>query len=268
MKSNAIESARMLVNAALNRMPQTLKMIRERKLSTNLIGCYSSLRNAHLAIGIYNFFAEQDRESFKQHMYVASRLALESPGQQSGSFSIGRELFYGILSDSPNVISQLALFETSESLKYRDKPSSGDFFVHMDRLLILGHDDQVRSKLITLERKKKRIDLQGAPIGKDFYSLILNGEKEELEKLITKHARIKSADPLIENFISYLATFEAKICWMRGIQVQIDSPFVPMDLMPVQPLPQYDDVYEFLKPGWKPRPYTTFEKIQLWFQPH
>ncbi|SFA68310.1 hypothetical protein SAMN05216263_1501, partial [Metapseudomonas otitidis] len=46
----------------------------------------------------------------------------------------------------------------------------------------------------------------------------------------------------------------AKLCWYRGIEVQIQNPLVPMALMPIESLDTYDVEYDFLRPGWEPPP--------------
>jgi hypothetical protein len=75
-----------------------------------------------------------------------------------------------------------------------------------------------------------------------------------LEALIKKHASIKGSEDVAEEFMAYRATLEAKLCWYRGIPVEIDHPLVPMELVPVRQLSQDDNVYEFLGSGWVPPP--------------
>ena len=38
---------------------------------------------------------------------------------------------------------------------------------------------------------------------------------------------------------------------MNGLEIEIDNPLVPMELMPVKPLDDYH--YDFLDPNWKPK---------------
>lgn len=56
--------------------------------------------------------------------------------------------------------------------------------------------------------------------------LLLKRDNDGLEDLIkNKDARIKSADPVKEHFMSFLGALEARLCWFKGIPVKIDSPF-------------------------------------------
>ncbi|WP_133649781.1 hypothetical protein [Paraburkholderia flava] len=77
---------------------------------------------------------------------------------------------------------------------------------------------------------------------------------------------MKSQDSIDDEFMSYTGTLEAKLSWYRGIQVEIDHPLVPMELMPVQFLDHYDDVYDFLKPGWVPPPQGLVGRVSRWFK--
>jgi hypothetical protein len=67
-------------------------------------------------------------------------------------------------------------------------------------------------------------------------------------------------------FLAGQSTVRAKLCWIKGIPLQIEGPWVPMELMPIQPLAHYDDEYEFLKPGWVPPPQGLAGKISRWFK--
>jgi hypothetical protein len=69
-----------------------------------------------------------------------------------------------------------------------------------------------------------------------------------------QEASIKGSEDVAEEFMAYRATLEAKLCWYRGIPVEIDHPLVPMELVPVRQLSQDDNVYEFLGSGWVPPP--------------
>ena len=61
-------------------------------------------------------------------------------------------------------------------------------------------------------------------------------------------------------FISYEASVLAKLAWINGIEVDIDHPLLPNELLPIQPNDNYEIEYEFLKPGYKPNIKTKEEK--------
>jgi hypothetical protein len=77
----------------------------------------------------------------------------------------------------------------------------------------------------------------------------------------SKQASWRSGEPIMEEFMGFVAPLELKLCWHRGIPAKVEHELIPMELMPVEPLPKYDDYYEFLKPGWVPKRQTMTEKI-------
>lgn len=215
--------------------------------------------------GMAEYFLEQNLSGLKQNFYVASKLTLAATNLDGGpSFEVGNEIFYALLSDSPEVINEMARVETPELLTDRLNPLRSRFKVHMWQLAILGDYGALKLKVDKLAKNGKNEDRQLASAGKDFFTLLMQGDKQGLEDLVQKHALTRSGDPLTEDFLSFLGVLEAKLCWLKGIPVQIDSPLVPMALMPVSPLSHYEDVYEFLQPGWTPPPQGLMGKVSRW----
>ncbi|WP_275994672.1 Imm49 family immunity protein [Burkholderia glumae] len=139
--------------------------------------------------------------------------------------------------------------------------------VYMLQLAIRGDDDQISMMIRKFSENGKNSLRAKCAEDRDFYSLLLKRDKAGLESLIqSKHAPLNSADPIDEEFLSYLGVLEAKLCWRRGIPVEIDHPLVPMELMPVKPLDHYDDVYDFLKPGWVPPRQGLIGRVSRWFK--
>lgn len=48
-----------------------------------------------------------------------------------------------------------------------------------------------------------------------------------------------------------------KLAWMNGLEIELDNPLVPMELMPVKPLDHYNYHYDFLDPNWKPKSFWS-----------
>lgn len=253
-----------ILNGAKERLPENLNHVlhkRDKALGWVLL----DIANLHKAAGIHAFFDCNEENDLKQNFYVVSKLILEAIGEKGGpEFEVGNEIFYALLSDSPEVINEMARVETPALLNDRQNPLMSRFKVHMWQLAILGDYDALRLKVEKLAKNGRKEDRELASTGQDFFTLLMRSDKQGLEELIQKHALIRSADPLTEGFLSFLGTLEAKLCWLKGIPVQIDSPMVPMVLMPVSPLSHYDDVYEFLQPGWVPPPQGMVGKISRW----
>ena len=216
---------------------------------------------------IHAYFVEGDVEKCKQNFYLASKLILASLGLDGGaSFEVGRDIQIALLSDCEEVIKAIACVETPDLMKARNDPLNNRFHVYMLQMAIRGEDQAVSAmieKIAMYGRNPLRTECAES---RDFFSLLLKRDKAELESLIRKqHASTKGSGAVAEDFMSYLGTLETKLCWYRGIPVEIDHPLVPMELMPICPLAQYDDVYDFLNPGWVSPPQGFLGKLSQLF---
>ncbi|GAA4928916.1 Imm49 family immunity protein [Mucilaginibacter defluvii] len=72
--------------------------------------------------------------------------------------------------------------------------------------------------------------------------------EQGLKKLIAKPKKLDD-HPLIPRFFSRDAAGLNKLAWMRGMEIDLKSSLVPVELMPVQPLEKYEG-YDFLDELW------------------
>ncbi|WP_043224994.1 contact-dependent inhibition immunity protein BcpI [Burkholderia glumae] len=257
-----------LVEANKILLPEMLHDIQFRRNKIRIGSVLSELsRHAH-AQAIYEYFVRNNIALLKQNMYLATRLILASVGESGGeSFDTGESVIVALLSDNEEVIKKIAHVEVANLVKYRNDPLSNFSHVYMLQLAIRGDDDQISMMIRKFSENGKNSLRAKCAEDRDFYSLLLKRDKAGLESLIqSKHAPLNSADPIDDEFLSYLGVLEAKLCWRRGIPVEIDHPLVPMELMPVKPLDHYDDVYDFLKPGWVPPRQGLIGRVSRWFK--
>jgi hypothetical protein len=267
MNHEILERKRRGLQFTLEYMPMHIGKIRGRSKGVNLAGCYGTLAYDHLTLGIYDYFIEGNLQGFKQHLYVACKLDLAAIALDSYQrFSVGSEVFNALFTDNAALIDTMARLEPKYFMSARDNPLYPQFTVHMWQLVILGDYETLQAKVAKLAKNGRKADRKLTAEGQDFFSLLMRGDKPGLEDLIHQHALIKSADPLTEDFMSFLGCLETKLCWLKGIPVQIDSPLVPMALMPIEPLEHYDDVYDFLQPGYEPPPQGILDKVSRWLK--
>lgn len=217
--------------------------------------------------GIYEYFVNGNKFSLKQEFYLRSKLVLASVGHAGGaSFEVSIDFLFALLSDNIETIKEMARLETSELISQRDDPRSSRFQVYMLQQAILGNDEKLSvliNKFVKGGGSKIREEYER---GENFFYLLLNGDKSALESLIeNKHSKIKSSLPIISDYMAVTATIEAKLCWFRGIDVHIKNPRVPMDLMPIEPLEVYDDVYNFLRHGWTQPKFSIIDRMRRFF---
>jgi hypothetical protein len=203
--------------------------------------------------GLKCFFIDGDLKGLKQEFYVACKLymASQQAAEQGGDVFAAYEPFlYGLLSDSPEIYDWL----THADLKNKDYVKGPHFLFHQFQLVLRRDDDALRETIALVAKKGGKHDKALSQAGQDFFSLLLKQDKEGLQAMIENQSKIKSAQELEGQFLAGFAVVHAKLCWYRGIEVQIQNPLVPMDLMPIQPLDAYDVEYDFLRPGWTPPP--------------
>ena len=122
------------------------------------------------------------------------------------------------------------------------------FFMANDNSGVERNLNIIESKRLKALPKKE----EGLKDDYEFYKALHSGDKakmeEILEKLVSPKIHKKRNDnPILNQYISLPALGYAKLAWRKGIEVEVKSPLVPKELLPVQPLAQYKIPYDFLK---------------------
>lgn len=215
--------------------------------------------------GLTRYFIDNDLSGLKQNFYVFCKLlmAAQMESEPGGdAFATYTPFLNGLLSDSPEIYDWLANAELLE----KNQLKTPHFTFHQFQLVLRRDDEALRETIALVAQKGSKRDKALAQSGQDFFSLLLRQDKEGLQALIEDHAKIKSVRELEGKFLAGFAVIHAKLCWYRGIEVQIENPLVPMALMPIKPLAAYDVEYDFLRPGWVPPQPGLLEKVKRWFK--
>lgn len=237
---------------------------------------FSFMAGAHENLGLLAYFVRHDIGAFKQHWHLASRLRCHAARHvpDSDSYTTGGymktefQLLYALMSESPAATNEASTLETYHLLKFRDDPRAREYSFHLAQLILRGDYEAAQAKIEIGAKKAGGKLKQAYATGTDFYSLLMKGDKAALETSITDYIRIDKKDtlPIICDFIYPIVTFRAKLCWYKGVPVEIDHPMVPMEWMPIAPLARYEDVYDFLSPDWTPPDQSLFARIARKFQ--
>lgn len=215
--------------------------------------------------GFKCYFIDNDLHGMKQNFYVVCKLLMASQKEAEPGgdvFATYDPFLYGFLSDSPEIYDWL----THAELKEKDYVKGFQFRFHQIQLVLRKDDAALRETIAIVAKKGGNRDKALAAAGEDFFSLLLKRDKDGLQALIESYAKIKSAQELEGQFLAGFAVIHAKLCWIRGIEVEIENPLVPMALLPVQPLDTYDVEYDFLRPDWIPPQPGLLEKMKRWFK--
>lgn len=224
--------------------------VRNRSLGFNRPGVLFEIAQKPKSAGLASFFIEHDLLGTKQHFYVFGKLLQKSQVEGWDAFATYAPFLYGLLSDSTEIYDWLSHAE----LKEKDDVKTSHFHWHQFQLVLRRNDDALRETIALVAKKGRKHDKALSQAGQDFFSLLLKQDKEGLQALIEDLAKIKSVNELEGQFLAGFAVIHAKLCWYRGIEVEIQNPLVPMALMPIEPLDAYDVEYDFLRPGWTPPP--------------
>jgi hypothetical protein len=253
----------------MDRHDETVDRIRYRRKPIRLSGCYLNLGGDHRIFAAAAYVCDNDLSQFKQHMHVAAMSIAagwagdDSDARFNGPQSYVSPLFDAVLSDSSKAIKALTDIRPR---KLNEMPNAPHMWSYLWINAIIGNDQAIRAELPRIEKKGFQKDRKDIREGRDFWTLLLAGDKGALEKRILYDIKAPSEDAAFDDFMSLQATAEAKLCHMRGIPVEIDHPRVPMDLVRVAPLPSYDDVYDFLAPGYEPPPQGLVGHIKAWMK--
>jgi len=244
-------------------LDKTLERIYFHRNSSSLWFMMKRVEDHALTKGMYGYYIDDDASVLKQWFHVATKVRLANKWDELETWGF---LLHALLSDHEEIIEAAARASSEKLRQSGTNPLYPEFHVRMIQQAILDDDDGVRMNISKLAKNGEKRYRKPAAAGTDFYSLLLERDQEGLQRLVQESAKIKSDDVLFENNMSYLGTLQAKLCWRRGIEIQVDSPLVPMELMPIRPLESYEDVYDFVDPNWMPPRQGMLGKIERWFR--
>ncbi len=104
----------------------------------------------------------------------------------------------------------------------------------------------------TLTLPKLPKNQQELKLDYEFYKALLSKDKskceEILEQLVSPKIHKKRNDNAVLNkYVSQPALGYAKLAWRFGLEVEVNSPLVPKEILPIEPLDNYEIPYDFLK---------------------
>ncbi|WP_093339581.1 Imm49 family immunity protein [Variovorax sp. PDC80] len=223
----------------------------------NRDGCMRHLESIHTARAMVDWFGGHDIFSFKQDCYVASRLQYIRK-KEANEFGVlwEQDFFTVLMSDHAPLInfwasfkvrSQQAIKEVSDLRKH--------FFRHYQMTLALRGEWEELGR-----RAQEQLDAQPAGlkrfmVDQRFYLALARGDKAGIEEALAdltspKMAKVRNKQlefGYTHFFIGTHATMYAKIAWRAGYEVEVDTPYIPKEWLPIQPLAKYEEPYAFMR---------------------
>lgn len=220
--------------------------------------CLGMLGSTTQAKSLMAWFRDHDLQACKQWAYVAAKLhRMYFQCKPNAPLSAADHL-YVLLSDHPDLINWYSQHEASYAkglaLKDRDNPKQFKFRSYQALLALNGRWDELRQRcerILSMDLKRDKRYL----IDHRFYLALANGDKAGMESVLAelcspKVARVRNSElgfGFTGNFIATHATVYAKIAWRHGFELEIDTPWIPREWLPVQPLPRYEDPWPFMQ---------------------
>lgn len=227
------------------------KMILERLKNDKQIGflTYRSFKGINERKSWYYLFVEKNLEKAKQCFYLYGKLMeyLCNTVEVDISPGMAQDATYTLLSDSSRLIESFGKWRYNDYDKFIKKGETKRII----QLIATENDAEAFSVLENFYAKHKKYafkEMDGAIL-----QGILEKDKPKIEEnlnvLLTprNHKRRNGIYPMRKDLFSFPALGFAKLAWLRGIEVEIDHPLIPNELLPIRPNPEYVDSYDFLK---------------------
>lgn len=201
----------------------------------------------NINFSLYAIYIQQDFLKAREYFYKAARVAqymsdkYDRRVMDNGMFQIS----YAMLSDNKALIDLYSLLRN----KINNEPSMPYQYSNSVQNILREDWDKLEWNIKSLTKftKMKKYEV--------FLPVVdtITGFKEKDESLIKKGlegfiatSKKRNKDYLISKFFSIDTAGFNKLAWLKGYRIDLGSPLVPAQLMPVEPLEHYED-YDFLK---------------------
>ena len=221
-------------------------------------GCLSIVASFAETRSLLAWFVDGDLQAQKQWAYVAAKLDRMISQLEPGRWLPAYRHLYALLSDHPDIVNwfrqHTASYFLDGEIEDRDNPKQPAFHGYQALLALNGEWELLAQRCeqaLAMDVVKDRKYL----IDHRFYLALAKGDKSDMESVLNELAspniartrNFEQAFALTERLIATHATIYAKIAWRHGYQVEVDSPWVPMEWLPIQPLDHYEDPWDFMK---------------------
>ncbi|WP_052181134.1 immunity 49 family protein [Alistipes sp. ZOR0009] len=222
----------------------------------------SNFNYYHVLLAISNLI-KSELEVLKQNFYISALIdELQIKKFNSRLLDYGlNSIVYCILSDNEALIQRYAKLRyqrgANAEMSMDEMVATGELPIWCNTIqfFMVNDDAGVERNLNIIETKtlksfpKKE---EGLKDDYEFYKALHTSDKAKmegiLEKLVSPKIHKKRNDnPILNQYISLPALGYAKLAWRKGVEVEVNSPLIPQELLPIQPLEHYEIPYDFLK---------------------
>ncbi len=197
------------------------------------------------------FFIENDLPRTKQCFYTCGRIDEYRVRQYDAkTLHYGVDhVSYAVISDNEPLIRRYSRLRDSQHEEMKSR--GGVYCLAMQHLMVedwkgLEEDIPIFRKLA---QKKGRWGFF-AGLHLRYHEAMLERRQAKVEAVLREfekpeNLKKRSLGAMIDKFISHPTLGYAKLAWRCGLEVEVDSPLVPQELLPVRPLDRYEEAYDF-----------------------
>lgn len=196
----------------------------------------------------YFLFVEKDLQKAKQCFYLHGKIYEYMCNVREVDIILGmaEDATYTLLSDSKELIQSFTTWRYNDYDKFIKKGESK----HIIQLIAAKEDEKALELIEVFFDKHKKYPFK--EIDGNILKAILEKDKTKIEELLNilllpkNHKRRNNIYPLRRDILSFPALGFAKLAWFRGVEVEIENPLIPKELLPIKPNEKYENTYEFL----------------------
>lgn len=233
-------------------------------------GCLSSVLMHAEARSLMAWFERKDLDEHKQWAYVAAKIQRMILQLEPWRWFPAYKLLYALLSDHENVLHwyeghRVAFFihddERGDESLNKENPATVTFHSYQALLALRGEWEELGRRCELILGLPKAVG-QDFLVDHRFYLALANGDRRGMEAALNcltspEVAKIRNygaAFGFTESLLATHATLYAKIAWRHGFEIEVESPWVPREWLPIKPLQDYKDPWSFMQSFdiWQP----------------
>jgi Immunity protein 49 len=215
-----------------------------------------------------SYFRDHDLAAMKYWAHLSTKARILLTHLEPGEDYLTEDLQWPLISDNEAVIAwysqHRAPYDLPKSVGSGDKdnPKSWLFYRYQSWLALNRRWDE-------LGERCERILAMQADIKKDraylidhrFYLALAKGDKAAMEAVLMekvtpaqRRKRYLQQSGITWDLIDSYSVVFAKLAWRNGYELDLDTPWIPREWLPVRPLPQYEEPWPFMQnfDPWQP----------------
>lgn len=229
-------------------------------------GCLRNLASNAEAIATIKYFRDKSLTDMKQWAYIAAKLQIMLEYETHEKIGV-ESLLWPLISDNEEVIdrhcSNPMFYESVDDPHKKEQIASHEFArLQTWRSLTRQWD----ALALDCERALAQPEafnktLRPRLVTFAFLLALAHGDRSTMQSILLDKCSPKQRSKsfqyesgLTHNFIVSYATLFAKLAWRNGYELDLDTPWIPKDWLPVKPLHTYEDPWPFMQSFdiWQP----------------